>query len=256
VILGEGGFGVAARRQKKRGRRKRREALVHGHLEGVSRGLLEQHPKAVQQFIGKNAGIYALYRKDKLYYVGLATALRIRLKAHIKNRHGQSWDSFSIYFTNRDQHLREIEALILRIAGPPGIKQKGKLAQSRDLRRRITRAIREKLDSEVSSLFRRKRRGLDHGENLRPAGDNNALISLLPQGGGLRATHNDKVYRARARPDGRIRYNGNLYSSLTLAAKAAIKRTVNGWWFWKVKRGGYWVRLTDIRRAGTPIYPR
>ena len=70
----------------------------------------------MREFIGRNAGIYALFRKGRLYYVGLATALRSRLKAHIKNRHGNSWDSFSIYLTIKDQHMREIEALLLRIA--------------------------------------------------------------------------------------------------------------------------------------------
>ena len=57
-----------------------------------------------------------------------------------------------------------------------------------------------------------------------------------------------------ARPDGRIRFDGKYYSSLTLAAKTAINRTVNGWWFWKVKRGGVWERLIKIRKAGTPLY--
>jgi hypothetical protein len=130
--------------------------LVHQHLENVSRDLLEQHPDIVRQFIGRNAGIYALYKKDKLYYVGLATTLRGRLRAHIKNKHGGSWDRFSIYLTIKDQHLREIEAILLRIARPIGAKQRGKLAQSKDMRRRISRAIREKQNSEVSLLFGRE----------------------------------------------------------------------------------------------------
>ena len=86
-------------KKAKRPRRRRREALVHQHLENVSRELLELHPDVVKQFIGRNAGIYALYRKKKLYYVGLATGLRGRLKAHVKNKHGHSWDRFSIYLT-------------------------------------------------------------------------------------------------------------------------------------------------------------
>ena len=122
-------------KKAKRPRRRRREALVHQHLENASRKLLEKHPDVVRQFIGRNAGIYALYRKNKLYYVGLANALRGRLKAHVKNRHGNSWDRFSIYLTIKDQHLREIEALLLRIANPPGAKQRGRLAQSKDMRR-------------------------------------------------------------------------------------------------------------------------
>ena len=56
-----------------------REALITNHLENVSRDLLETHPEIVRQYIGRNAGIYALYKKSRLYYVGLATGLRNRL---------------------------------------------------------------------------------------------------------------------------------------------------------------------------------
>src|SRR5262245_25173822 len=111
-----------ARVRSKRPRRLRREALVFQHLERVSRELLVRHPHIVRQFIGRNAGVYALYRKNRLYYVGLAKTLRGRLTAHGKNRHGKQWDQFSIYLTIKDQHLREIEALLLRITRPPGAK--------------------------------------------------------------------------------------------------------------------------------------
>ena len=50
----------------KRQRRRKREPLVHQHLENVSRDLFEKHPDIVKQFIGRNAGIYALYKKDKI----------------------------------------------------------------------------------------------------------------------------------------------------------------------------------------------
>ncbi|MDA9460132.1 hypothetical protein XI00_38870 [Bradyrhizobium sp. CCBAU 21359] len=55
--------------------------------------------------------------------------------------------------TIRDQHLREIEALLLRITRPPGARQTGKLAQSRDMKRQITRSIRAKQAKHISSLF-------------------------------------------------------------------------------------------------------
>lgn len=241
-------------RKAKRHRRRKREALVHQHLENVSRELLAKHPDVVRQFIGRNAGIYALYKKNKLYYLGLATALRGRLRAHVKNRHRGSWDRFSIYLTIKDQHLREIEALLLRIAKPIGAKQRGKLAQSKDMRRRLARAIREKQYSEVASLFGRETSPVKNTEN---GSVDNQLVRLLPQGGRLRGTHRGKVFRARVRPNGKIRFNGKYYNSLTLAAVAAIHRTTNGWWFWQVERGrSNWVRLYKVRRAGTPIYMR
>src|SRR4051794_25332049 len=168
--------------------RRTREPLVHQHLENVSRDLFENHPELVREFIGRNAGIYALYRKGKLYYVGLATALRGRLRAHVKNRHGTSWDSFSIYLTIKDQHLREIEALLLRIANPPGAKQRGKLAQSRDMRKRISQAIRRKQQTEVSSLFSPRRAA----KLAQKIGVDSDLVRLLPQGARIRGSLRDK----------------------------------------------------------------
>ncbi len=239
----------------KRQRRRKREALVHQHLENVSRDLLEQHPDIVRQFIGRNAGIYALYRKDKLYYVGLATGLRGRLKAHVKNRHRESWDRFSIYLTIRDQHLREIEALLLRIANPPGAKQRGKLAQSKDMRRGIARAIREKQSNEASALFGRETTPVRNQKQS--DGRDNDLLRLLPQGARRRGTLRGKTFRARVRQNGKIWFAGKFYESLSLAARAATKHPTNGWWFWRIERGRKnWVRLNKIRKAGTPIYLR
>jgi hypothetical protein len=64
-----------------------------------------------------------------------------------------------------------------------------------------------------------------------------------------------KVFKAIAKPDGRVRFNGIYYTSLSTAAAAAIKRPTNGWWFWQVEKGrGNWQRLTKIRKAGTAVY--
>lgn len=238
----------------KRPRRLKREALVFAHLERVSKDLLIDHPEIVRELIGRNAGIYALFRKNKLYYVGLASALRNRLTAHGKNRHGNSWDHFSVYLTIRDQHLREIEALLLRITRPPGARQTGKLAQSRDLKRQIMPAIRAKQAKHISSLFD-WRKVPDEQEKPKKVRGESALARLLPAGAKLRADYKGKVYRARMRRDGTVRYRGATYESLSHAGKAVVQRAVNGWWFWKIERGkGNWVRLTKFRRAGTPLY--
>src|SRR5262245_57342378 len=181
-----------------RKKRRRREALVHSHLERVSRDLLEQHPDIVRKFIGRNAGIYALYRKTKLYYVGLASGLSARLRHHVKDRHGQSWDRFSIYLTIKDQHIREIESLLLQIAKPPGNRVGGKPAGSRNMRRWIGKAIREKQRRELLDLFGRpvqRRIGIRAKSRVEEELD---LVRLLPQGGRLRATLKDKTYKALA----------------------------------------------------------
>lgn len=241
----------------RRWRRRRREALVHSHLERVSRELLDKHRDVVRKFIGRNAGIYALYSRNRLYYVGLASKLSSRLKIHLKDRHGRSWDRFSIYLTIKDQHLKEIESLILRIAKPAGNKVTGKTASSRSLDRRIVGAIKEKQELEVREILGRSRRQSEAKQPKRNTEGESELAELLPMGAHLRGTLKDKVFRAVAKPGGRIRMEGVVYNSLSSAASAALKRPTNGWWFWHVERSRRnWVRLSAIRRAGTPVYRR
>lgn len=229
----------------------RREALVFTHLERVSKDLLLRHPDVVRDWIGHNSGVYALYRKGRLSYVGLASALLDRLLTHLKNK---KWDQFSIYLTIRDQHLREIEAILLRITRPPDAKNAGKLVQSKDMRRHMQAAIRRKNHVETSSLFGSLS---PPARRLRSRRGESDLIRLLPNGGRLQATNKDTTFRARALKNGKIRFNGKVYSSLSLAAKAAIGRTINGWWFWQIERGRRnWVRLTRVKQDGTPIYLR
>jgi len=250
-------MGERVKPRKKTGRRRKRAALVHRHLERVSRSLFEDHFDIVRKFIGRNSGVYALYRKNRLYYVGLATRLSGRLKAHIRDAHRNAWDRFSIYLTINDQHLKELEALLLRISNPPGNKQSGKLAGSKDMRRPLRRAVRQKLENEVSTLFGHSSEG-EEPKIGRRDGDHagsEELARLLPRGTRLKGTNKGRVFRARVGPNGAVRYEKRTYSSLSLAASAALRRPSNGWWFWQVERGrGHWVRLMEIRRAGTPLY--
>ncbi len=157
------------------------------------------------------------------------------------------WDHFSIYLTIKDQHLREIEALLLRISKPPGAKQSGKLAQSKDMKRQIMRAIKSKFNRETSSLFDSFVDESDGGIKARAETE---LTRLFPTGARIRATNKDQIFRAVIRRDGRVRFKGKFYSSLSLAAKAAIKRSTNGWWFWQIERGkGNWVRLDKSSKS-------
>lgn len=93
----------------------RRTPLVCQHLENISRHALEQYQDIIRDYVRHRQGVYALYRRGKLYYVGLASNLRSRLAHHLKDRHGDSWDRFSVYLTIGDSHLRELESLILQI---------------------------------------------------------------------------------------------------------------------------------------------
>src|SRR5579872_5031341 len=104
--------------------------FVCEHLENISRDALEEYQGIIKKYVRHRQGVYALYRRGKLYYIGLATNLKNRLNTHLKDHHAGSWDRFSVYLTIGDSHLRELEALTLRMVRPKGNKQKGKLTGS------------------------------------------------------------------------------------------------------------------------------
>jgi len=89
------------------------------------------------------SGIYALYRKDRLYYVGLTTNLLGRINWHLKDRHAGKWDSFVIFRIKRVDYLRDIETLITHLIKVPGNRVKGKVPRDADINRILKVIVRE-----------------------------------------------------------------------------------------------------------------
>lgn len=114
-------------------KQKKRTPLVIEHLEGISRAAISRFPGLVTEFARGKSGVYALYKGNTLYYVGLAKNLRSRLHHHLRDRHAEEWNRFSIYLTQGDEHLKELESLVLRILMPKGNRVTGKFMESRDL---------------------------------------------------------------------------------------------------------------------------
>jgi hypothetical protein len=209
---------------------------------------MEAYPDTVRRLIRRRSGLYALYRKDKLYYVGLASNLMGRLRSHLRDRHKGLWDRFSVYLTSDDKHIKELESLVLRIVSPKGNRVMGRFGRAADLYRALNREMAE-TDAEQRAHFlggaaqarlrRRRARGATGAK---------ALAGLSTQRTPLRAKHKGKSYRASLRKDGQVRYRGRLYPSPTAAARAVVGRTVNGWHFWRYKDKGEWVRLSQLRR--------
>lgn len=113
--------------------KRNRTPLVIEHLEGISRTAIKRYPEIVTEFAKGKSGVYALYKENSLYYVGLAKNLRSRLHHHLRDRHAEEWNRFSIYLTQGDEHLKELESLVLRILMPKGNRVAGKFMDSRDL---------------------------------------------------------------------------------------------------------------------------
>ena len=229
----------------------KRKPLVCQHLENMSRELLEQHQELVRQYVRRRQGVYALYRRGKIYYVGLAGNLRNRLKHHLKDRHHDSWDRFSVYLTIGDSHLRELESLILRIVKPPGNKQKGKFTKSEDLRRSFTRDYYAEMRVKLGDLLGRQPKFAPCKQRVSKVVGRKPVLSQYPNSPTtLRAHYKGKNLYAYVRKTGLIWFGGKHFTSPSLAGQHAVKRpTCNGWMFWQYQRApGDWVSLDNLRK--------
>src|SRR5688500_14618551 len=97
---------------------KRSPDLLIGFLEQISWRVLDEYRESGRDVIRRKSGVYALYKHDKLYYVGLASNLMGRVNGHLKDRHRGAWDRFSVYLTTNRADIKPLESLLLRIARP------------------------------------------------------------------------------------------------------------------------------------------
>ncbi len=239
---------MAPKKKRTPRRRPSRPKLVSQYLENISRDFVEKHPEIFRQLADGRHGIYALYDDSDLYYVGLAKNLRNRLKSHLKNRHAEEWNRFSMYLTIGDDTIRELEALVLRILKAKGNRQGGQIRRAENLKRRLAREVRRKHRAELAALIGRELRIPNDEEVAANAnGRLHTIAARFRKAVTLRATFKKERYRARLRTNGTIRYGGKNFDSATEAAAAACGQRKNGYWFWTVERGpGDWVRLRDL----------
>jgi hypothetical protein len=239
----------------------KRGSLVSQHLELVSGALFESHHAILRRFAKGQPGVYALYKaregkEPRLYYVGLASDLTGRLKQHLKDRHRKRWNRFSLYLVRATHHIKELEALLLRIAYPIGNTQRGRFVQCEDLRRPLARAIkREHYERQCELLgvdqVRRGRTRRTDAVRKRATKKQGALVPYLSlfRRRRLRATYKGRTYKARILRDGRISVGGRRSWSPSDAGGQIVNRACNGWHFWHYERGpDNWVRLQEIRR--------
>jgi hypothetical protein len=221
--------------------------LIGQHLEHVTRAALEKYPTILRSFVRRRDGIYVLYQRDHLYYVGLAKNLHSRLKHHLKDRHGESWDSLSVYFTVGNVPLRELESLLIRVADPDGNKQRGRFLKSEDLTRSFNRTVRKYFQAEGDALTGKVRA---KAVSEKETGEQKPILFGYEfRRRKLRANYKGKTFDARVLRDGRISYRGKRYSAPSAVASFIAGRNMNGWSFWMIERApGDWVSLDWLRR--------
>lgn len=221
--------------------------LVLEHLERVSGRVMDDYPEILRAQLRGRAGVYALYRKDRLFYVGLASNLTVRLKQHLTDRLSGKWDRFSVYLTSRDEHIKELESLILRMVEPRGNRTGGRLVHSKDLRGELRRRIKASDSQNLANLMGgplvlRRQRQKARQKTTR------AARGLLGQRRELRGERKGWQYRATLRRDGTIQYGRRAFRTPSAAATAAVGRACNGWTFWQYRDdGGQWVPLKTLR---------
>jgi hypothetical protein len=215
----------------------------------VSKDIFKKHYPLITELIGDSPGIYALYDGNDLYYVGKSTELRKRVRQHLRDRHLASWTHFSLYLVRREEHIHEMESLLVRIANPKGNRVVPRGNSTGALVKTLKRLIRQRQMDELDALFgsRRKQakpRTKKHGNHPE------SLVGLVSKRATLYRQYKGRDYTAWLRPKGVITFKGKTYTSPTGAAKAVIgaNRAVSGWVFWYIKDAdGNWVRLEDYR---------
>ncbi len=125
-------------------------SLVKGFLEKKDRKGFELLLPRYREVIGKSSGIYALYKGDKLYYVGIAQNLLDRVDWHTKDKHKNRWDKVSFFVIDKHRYSKDIETVILRIAEPRGNGTRGQFERHYELQDRLN-----KIRKEMKSLIRR-----------------------------------------------------------------------------------------------------
>ncbi len=227
--------------------------IVVGHLEKISSGVFERYPEQITGLTEGTQGVYALYRRQKLYYIGLASDLKRRIKWHLKDKHKGKWDRFSLYIIRKTDHIREVESVVVRIAEPRGNKQRGKLGGSKNLVRKLDAAIKERQKEERRGMLgdgkgKDTRKRVKKGRKKRKVAER-PLRGTFPSGKVIYATYKGKEYKAWVYRSGSIKFNGKLYDSPSGVGKAIRKKETDGWRFWKYKdKSGNLTAIKDLRK--------
>ena len=122
-----------------------RGSLIKGVLENIPSKSFEFLEEAINDTMKGKPGIYALYDKKKLYYVGLSIDLKKRVKEHTEDGHAKKWNNFSIYIINKTKFLKDVETILLRVIDPPGNTVKGKIPKLKSLQKVLKKAAKQKV---------------------------------------------------------------------------------------------------------------
>ena len=247
---------------------KKRKHILVDALEVKKEFMLEKKYKNIRKKeFAKKPGIYALYNRGKLYYIGHTSDLNIRLKEHHRNRHSGKWDKVSLYFTKTVATAKAVEAIALSLLlgwgwpkgnkQEPKVRKKNKNIEDRILKamKKITEEIVVKRSTKPSLRTRSSKKGFRKIASQDGAQKRNFQLKDFFSTGFLSGRHNLKAeYKAKTfyallLPSGEIEYQGVKYLSPSFAAKAAKRsQSENGWTVWKIQdKSNKWITLDALR---------
>lgn len=237
---------------KKKKTKRNTKPIVSGYLEKVNAKIFDKFRTEITEMTKGHQGIYALYRRNKLYYVGLASNLRNRIKYHLRDRHQGKWTHFSLYIIGKSDHIKELESLLLRIAYPEGNSQRGKLRTTNNLLPKLKNQVKKKIKDEYEDLFKthRTKSKKKVSKKKQTVKGEKPLKGLFKKRTSVYAIHKGYEYKALVYSTGTIRYDGTLYDTPSAAGAAAREgKSTNGWVFWKYKdKDGNLVKLAELRK--------
>ncbi len=242
--------------RKVKARKYRKRPIVTGYLEKVSSSIFDKHSKIIAEMTTGQQGLYALYRRGTLYYVGLARNLKSRVNQHVRDKHAGKWTHFSLYIIHHPDHIKELESLLLRIAYPAGNRVKGQLRRSANMLPSLKRKTKAAAIAEWKSNFESASRGGTERTKSKPQvvawetrRGARPCKGLFPRTVRIYGPYKGKVHKAWLRRSGSIRFDGETYDSPSTAGSVARGgKATNGWVFWRVKRGEKLVRLREFRK--------
>ncbi len=236
--------------------KKKRRGLIKGNLERISSKVFDLYHDEITELVGKQHGVYALYKKNRLYYVGLANNLKSRVKYHLRDRHANKWDTFSLYLIHNVNYLHELESLLVHIAEPSGNIQRGRFAKSINLIKTLEEMMEERDKRQREDILARaKKKGRKSSRRKPPRiiGERKKgvppLKGMLAAGAIMKAKYKGNEYTAELDQEGKIHFGNQVFNSPSLAANAITHRPTNGWWFWKYQNAaGEWVTINELRK--------
>jgi excinuclease UvrABC nuclease subunit len=201
-------------------------SLKNAHID-----ILLEYENILIDKVGDNGGIYILHNKNKIYYIGKGNNLIRRIKQHLRGKHADKWDSFSLYVVSNNKFLGELEHLLIRTVNPKGnnaLYQKEIKISEMELKKAIKEFNEEKIESYFPSQVSR-RKTVRRKEKI-------DYYKQKDKGIDYNIKYKGIIYSVKCLGDKFFVYRNKKYRSLTAVAKLITgSPSINGCVFFGLK---------------------